>query len=191
MLYVLHNPETDTLEWYPDGELNCEWMTDEECAALNVYRAKNDVFAPYGKVILGYGFVWNEDRTQVLFDPVFTDIDLTEIRAEKKSTLAAIRWSKETQGTEINGIPVGTDDRSRSTYLGMLMAVQFDPNYTVNFKAADGNFITLDAMGISAVAFGVRDYVQQCFNREQELIADIDAATTAQEIADIDIENGW
>jgi hypothetical protein len=192
MLYVKHNTETDALDWYPNGELEYDFKSDEECALDNIYRAKNDVFPPYGKIIDGYAFVWNEDRTAVLFDPVFADVDLTEIRDEKKAALAAIRWSKETQGTVINGIPVHTDDRSRSTYLGMLMALQFNPSYEVsNFKAADSNFYTFGGQEITAIAFGVRDYVQSCFDREQELKAEIDAATTAQEIADLDIENGW
>jgi hypothetical protein len=56
---------------------------------------------------------------------------------------------------------------------------------------ADGTFVPLDAQAITAVAMAVRAHVQACFDKEAELKAQIEAATTAEELAALALNTGW
>jgi hypothetical protein len=116
---------------------------------------------------------------------------LDELRARKLSELAALRWERETGGTTFNGMPVATDAVSQTKYIGAVVGAQIDPNAVINWKMADGAFVTLDAQAITAVAMAVRAHVQACFDREAELNVQIEAAATPEEISAVDIGAGW
>ena len=116
---------------------------------------------------------------------------LDELRARKLMELAALRWERETGGTTFNGMPVATDAVSQTKYIGAVVGAQIDPNAVINWKMADGTFVTLDAAAITAVAMVVRAHVQACFDREAELKTQIEAATTAEELAALDLNTGW
>lgn len=191
MLYVKHNITSDTFEWLPNGEIDFEGISNEELAAQDVYTVESREFPPYGKYIHGYGFKWNEDRTVVLFDPVYADTNIEELRYEKKLILAGRRWEKETGGIMFGGVPISTDDRSQTKLLAMLMGAQMNPAYTVEFKASSGEFVTLNASAIFTLAMAVQNYVQSCFAKEQAFVNQINAALTSEEIAAIDIDNNW
>ena len=116
---------------------------------------------------------------------------LEELRVQKLAELAALRWEKETGGTQFNGMPVATDAVSQTKYIGAVVGAQIDPNAVINWKMADGTFVPLDASAITAVAMAVRAHVQACFDNEAELKAQIEAASTADEIAAVDLNAGW
>jgi hypothetical protein len=65
------------------------------------------------------------------------------------------------------------------------------PDAVINWKMADGTFVTLDTQAITAVAMAVRAHVQAYFDREAVLKAQIEAATTAEGIAAINLNIGW
>lgn len=116
---------------------------------------------------------------------------LEELRARKLAELAGLRWEKETGGTVFNGMPVATDAVSQTKYIGAVVGAQIDPDAVINWKMADGTFVTLDAQAITAVAMAVRAHVQACFDNEAELKAQIEAATTADQISAVNIGTGW
>jgi hypothetical protein len=116
---------------------------------------------------------------------------LDELGAQKLAELAALRWERETGGTTVNGMPVATDAVSQTKYIGAVVGAQIDPNAVINWKMADGTFVSLDAQAITAVAMAVRAHVQTCFNNEAVLKEEIEAATTAEEIAAVDLDTGW
>ncbi|MCA3573502.1 MAG: DUF4376 domain-containing protein [Aestuariivirga sp.] len=116
---------------------------------------------------------------------------LEELRARKLAELASLRWEKETGGTTFNGMPVATDAVSQTKYIGAVVGAQIDPNAIINWKMADGTFVTLDAQAITALAMAVRAHVQACFDREAGLKAQIEAAITAEGIAAVDLNAGW
>ena len=116
---------------------------------------------------------------------------LEELRARKLAELAGLRWEKETGGTLFNGMPVATDAVSQTKYIGAVVGAQIDPDAVINWKMADGSFVTLDAQAIIAVAMAVRAHVQACFDNEALLKAQVEAAATAEEIAAVDLNTGW
>lgn len=103
-----------------------------------------------------------------------------EVKANRDAALAA--------GITVGGVAVQTDDLSQQRILGAAVAAMLDPNMTVNWKAAAGQFVTLNAPTILALASAVRAHVQACFDREAALMAELASATDP---AAVDVASGW
>mgnify|MGYP001055549073 CR=1 FL=1 len=105
-------------------------------------------------------------------------VDLLAYAAQK-------RWEKEVGGTEVAGMPVFTDDRSKTLIMGARQAADADPAFTTQWKTAAGAFITLDAAMIMAISNAVLAHVAACFAREAAVIAAIEDETISS-TAEID-----
>lgn len=97
-------------------------------------------------------------------------VDLIAYTAQK-------RWEKEVGGIEVGGMPVFTDDRSKTLIMGARQAADADPAFTTQWKTAAGAFITLDAATIMAISNAVLTHVAACFAREATVIAAIEDET--------------
>ncbi len=102
---------------------------------------------------------------------------LEAARERKRSEIAAARWEAETAG--IDGIR--TDRESQSLITGAALKAMQDSAYSCRWKTESG-FVELTSLQISAVADAVRTHVQACFDREAELVALIEAATSPEEL---------
>lgn len=129
--------------------------------------------------------VWGETPT-VPDEPLPPEPTLDELKAQKKSAIAAARFAAETAGTTVNGVMIDTGRDSQALITGAAVAAILDENYSLNWKTTAG-FIHLSAPEIIAVAQSVRAHVQSCFDREGELVAFVDAAQTAKELDAIEI----
>jgi hypothetical protein len=107
--------------------------------------------------------------------------DLKLAQDAKLSEIAATRYEVEIGGITINDMKIATDRESRSLLTGAMLTATLDVDYTCQWKTA-GGFVTLDAATILAVAQAVRAHVQACFDKEAELTAMIEAATTIAEV---------
>ncbi len=112
-------------------------------------------------------------------------------KIEAKAAVAAYRWQAETGGATIGGLKIPTDEKSQGKFTAAALAAMLDPAYSVNWKLSDGSFVTLYHAQILGLAQGARAHVQSCFDREAQLVAAIDAATTPAELAAINIGGGW
>lgn len=101
--------------------------------------------------------------------------------------LAKRRYEAEIGGTVINGVDISTDRESQSKLIALRIVAKEDANYTVNWKTANG-FVVLDATTIIALADGVRQHVQNCFDNEANLLNQIENASNP---STVDIEIGW
>ena len=88
-------------------------------------------------------------------------------------------------GVTVAGIMVHTDETSQTRIMGATVAAMLDPDYSVQWKTADGTFVTLSAAQVIGIASAVRAHVQAAFDRE----AVLRAAVLANE--PYDIEAGW
>lgn len=111
---------------------------------------------------------------------------LEELKTQKKTEIAAARYELEIAGTMFNGVTIDTGRDSQALITGAALAAMLDEGYSLNWKTAAG-FIHLSAPEIIAVAQAVRAHVQSCFDREGELVAQVDAAQTAEELDAIEI----
>ena len=126
--------------------------------------------------------IWGD--TPTLPDPV--PITLEDLKAQKKAEIAAARYAAETAGTTVNGVLIDTGRDSQALITGAALAAMLDDGYSLNWKTATG-FIHLSAQEIIAVAQAVRAHVQSCFDREGELVAQVDAAKTENDLDAIEI----
>ncbi|WP_159730191.1 DUF4376 domain-containing protein [Methylosinus sp. Ce-a6] len=116
---------------------------------------------------------------------------LAELKAERRAALVERRRRAETAGTRVNGMSMSTDEKTQAKLTAAVVASVLDNAYAVNWKLADGSFALFDHAALIAAAQGVRAHVQNCFDREAQLAAAIDAAVDATALASIDIDAGW
>ncbi len=129
--------------------------------------------------------VWGGTPT-VEDEPAPPPLTFDELKEQKKAEIAASRYTRETAGTTVNSILIDTGRDSQALITGAALAAVIDDSYSLNWKTSAG-FIHLTAPEIIAVAQAVRAHVQSCFDREGELVAQVDAAQTAEELDAIDI----
>lgn len=100
-----------------------------------------------------------------------------------KSRLKELRFTRETSGIIVDGVPISTERGDhRTTMLSLALAGSQNPGLSVAFKLADGSFKTMTgAFAAAAWAHG-QGYVAQCFAVEAAASAAIDAAESDAEI---------
>ena len=102
---------------------------------------------------------------------------LAQKKDEWRRYLAWARYVAERRG--VNGIR--TDRESQSMITGAALKAMQDDTYSCKWKT-DAGFVELTAPQILAIADAVREHVQGCFDREAELLALVEAATTPEEV---------
>jgi hypothetical protein len=98
---------------------------------------------------------------------------------------ASVRYNKEVGGTVISGVPYLTDRETQAKLTSAALMMQVNPAATIQWKGADGSFVTLDAAGMLSLASAVGAFVQTCFGTEATVLAAIEADTITS-LADID-----
>lgn len=102
----------------------------------------------------------------------------TRAAARAQAARDAIRDRRDAaiaSGLFFAGMPVGTDDQSQARVMGAAMSAMLDSRYSVSWKTAGGEFVTLTAPQVIALAQAMRAHVQACFDREAALLADLAA----------------
>ena len=147
--------------------------------------------------------LWSQDTNNVITatdattgDVLFTMLhnepvtDFTEFyRSQRTNTLASNRYDAECRGITVPGIgPIATDRGSQSMITSVMSFTQFmDPGATIDWKLTDGTFTSVDAAGIQNIALAVAMHVQTCFTDEAAVRAQLNAATTDEELRAIDV----
>ena len=100
-----------------------------------------------------------------------------EIRQKRDRALKA--------GVTVHGMKIHTDDVSQQRIYGAAIAVMRNPSLVLKWKTAARTFVPLNAEAVLAVADAVRAHVQACYDREEALLAQLDAGEPA------DLDSGW
>ncbi|MCS3610969.1 DUF4376 domain-containing protein [Salinibacter ruber] len=66
-----------------------------------------------------------------------------------------------------------------------------DSTWSVRWKTAGNDFVQLSYDDLAAVVQAVNQQVQAAYNREAQLLSEIEAATTIDELEAIDLTSGW
>lgn len=107
---------------------------------------------------------------------------LDELKEVKKIEIATARFTAETAGITFNGVKIETNRESRGLITGAVVQALVDPTYSLQWKTPTG-FIPLTAEQLKAVGAAVRKHVQDCFDKEAELLKKIEEAKSAEELA--------
>jgi hypothetical protein len=127
--------------------------------------------------------------TDLPFEPIGPTLD--ELRRAKLLALADYRWQREVAGVMIGGAPIATDRESQAKLTSAYVLAVANPTFSLRWKVALGQFVTLDAATIVIIGDAVGAYVRACFDREDVLTTEILTAVDAEALAEIDIEADW
>jgi hypothetical protein len=96
----------------------------------------------------------------------------------------AKRWHKENGGTELDGMPISTDDRSKILIDGQRIAAEADSSWTTIWHGADGKLYPVNATKMIAISDALNAHVRACFTTYARLSDDIAAGkiTTLKQI---------
>jgi hypothetical protein len=117
-----------------------------------------------------------------LWQELVQPIDLGAAKEAKRQELAAARYAAVNGGTVFNGIPIRTDDQTRTELSIARQFAKENPALTVQWKLGTGNFVTLDAATLIAISNAVLAHQQAQFTKERDLAALADAAANAEEL---------
>lgn len=107
---------------------------------------------------------------------------LDEAKAEAGARIAAARYDAEFGGTTWNGLLIQTDRDSRAILTGEYVAADSGVRKDGEiYKFPDGTFRPLSNADLKAMTLAVRDHVKNCYGREGQLLAKIEAAATNDE----------
>ena len=113
-------------------------------------------------------------------------------RTDLKAWIAQRRWEEETGGVEVASVPIRTDRESQAMITGALTLAALNPSAVFPWKTETG-FVQLTVQQLQGVAAAVGSHVQECFAREAQLIALVEASDPAadRQILKTAIESFW
>lgn len=107
--------------------------------------------------------------------------------ATVQERIASRRYQAQVSGTTLEGMQIDTSTDSQALITGAALAAVLDSAYVCRWKMADGTRVELDAKMIIAVASAVRDHIQACYDREDELLTAVAEGT----FTDAMLDQGW
>lgn len=130
------------------------------------------------------------DKFAVEYDIVPLPLDMAKENLKAKVT--ALRYERETGGLWLeNGIKLHTTREARTAITEAVTRAQLKPKGSFDFKAADGEWRTVDAPTMKSIGMAVTDHVEACFTLERELYTAIDACNSVEELEALRIQNAW
>jgi len=138
------------------------------------------------RIVESEGQTNDEALAEALADGYVRD-GIGALRIKQKAKLAVTRYDQEMGGFDLpaeqGGMFVRTDARNRTLLNAAALRATSDPSYEVpNWKTAEGAFITLTNATILLLNGAVEQFIAGCFAKEAALCAQIDAATTKEEL---------
>ena len=109
------------------------------------------------------------------------------VESSVQERITSRRYQAQVSGTTLEGMQIDTSTDSQALITGAAMAAVLDSNYVCRWKMADGTRVELDAKMIIAVASAVRDHIQACYDREDELLTAVADGTFSEAMLD----QGW
>jgi hypothetical protein len=115
--------------------------------------------------------------------PEYTSLEA--VQAKKRQEIAYWRYRTEVGGVTVNGARILTDRESQAQLTGALASLQNNLITGVNWKTADGTFVSLGLLEVRAIATAVAQHVQSSFDAEKAYLEQVNACTTVEEVAAI------
>jgi len=112
-------------------------------------------------------------------------IDIEQLKAKKIAELADARWREETGGYIYNGHEFHSDRESQDRVFQAYMASLSDPNFTVTWKTKTG-WLEMTASDFIALYNEFQTFLQGLYQKEKNLQALVEAATTIDELNEIE-----
>ena len=151
----------------------------ENGTVTNVIEAEAEFAESIGAIPAGKGSIGDLYKGGSFTKPAAPAFDWA-------SLISARRYTAEIAGTTIEGMPIDTDDRSKTLINGAALRADRNADYVLRWKTSDG-FVDLPAARVLAIADAVSEHVQLCFDREDALLG----AVTDGSITAAMLDEGW
>lgn len=119
------------------------------------------------------------------FTPPQADNSLAAVKARKLQEIAQARYLYETGGVVLNGLVIETDRETQATINGAYASLKDGLLASLDWKAAGGQWVSLNLAGMTPIAQAVAAHVQASFSLEKQLAEQVESATTAEEVGAI------
>lgn len=104
-----------------------------------------------------------------------------------KARIPRRRWEQIQLGTIYNDTKLDTSDASQAKIVGLALLVSLEPEYTCDWKGADGDWVSLDAQAALGIATAIRAFIQGCYDWERAPSAAVDDGIFSEDMLD----EGW
>lgn len=111
---------------------------------------------------------------------------LASVKADKLAHIAFWRFAQEVGGVTVGVTRILTDRESQATVSNAFTSLTAGLITHVDWKSASG-FVSLGLPEITAIAQAVAQHVQACFTAESLLVAEVEAATTIEQVEAIEV----
>lgn len=150
--------------------------------------SKNDAYNPLYQIRTGPEKIISNGL--VIFEYFIEEKSIDDVKQKVIELLAAKRYEIETGGIVIGETKILTDRESQAQITGAYNAAKNGLVTSLNFKGRP-SWGTLSAAEMIAIGEAVYAHVQNCFNVEKAHYDAIMALSTAQEVAEYDINSLW
>lgn len=135
-----------------------------------------------------YGPLWDITPTEVIANYDVVDSPLDAAKMNFVAYAAEERWKRETAGVNhtLQGQTVWIDTSREGRAIFMQALTLMNDTQTMNWKFPQGWFV-MSKTDLADVVSAGASYVESCFNWEKSIDDQIQAATTKQELLDIQI----
>jgi hypothetical protein len=117
--------------------------------------------------------------------------ELNGVKRILKSAVAEYRFGVEVGGMVIGGSRIVTDRDAQLALTGAMVSFQSGFITEVDWKGSDGTWVRVNQQQLTPIAAAVAAHKQACFTAEKNHCDAIDAATTIQQLEEIDIYSNW
>lgn len=149
-------------------------------APIGLWAEKDLVVVPPQ---VGYKGSWSQSSaTQTQAEAPVT---LESARASKLREISAWRYAREVGGITFSGVTISTDRDSQQKIIGALAGLKDGFATSLDWKAADGQWVSLSAEMVSAMSRAVFDHVQSCYQMEKLYSGMVSSASSIEEVANI------
>lgn len=139
-----------------------------------------------------------EDLGLVWVDPpADPEPTLEEVKTAARASVRAKRWESHIVVT-VNGVSFASDDTAATRLVAAISARQIAQalgleaaNATAGWEAKDGAMVPMTLNDQRGLLLAGVAKTQAAFNRQAELMAEIDAAETVEAVNAIDQDTGW
>lgn len=117
--------------------------------------------------------------------------DLAGYREHLLEELKEKRHEVETRGVSYNGYDFASDQESRQSVTETLAYARDQDSFSTTWKTTHGFMTDVTAADLEAVRDKITSLRQAAFDNEATLATEINAASSIQELKNVDLTSGW
>ena len=129
--------------------------------------------------------VFDNEAQRITATYTVIDKTLETIKREHKERITESRYECEVGGVLLGDTMLDTDRETQTRIAQAKVLVDNDPSLVIKWKKANGDWVELNHETITAMSLAIGKHVQQCFSKESELHAAIDACDNTDDVLNI------